>query len=75
MHLGKLATQLEKGFFEVDKEAGKFLEQKLKTVDLEVENYLRLNKSKLQAPFEGKIMDRKPSLTKRSLLSQFSLTN
>ena len=75
IHLTKLVKQLEKGFFEVDKEAGKFLEQKLKTVDLEVENYLRLNKSKLQAPFEGKIMDRKPSLTKRSLLSQFSLTN
>lgn len=75
IHLTKLVKQLNDGFFEVDREASKFLEQKLKMVDLEVENYLRLNKSKLQAPFEGKIMDRKPSLTKRSLLSQFSLTN
>lgn len=75
IHLTKLAKDLNSGFFEVDKEAGKFLEQKLKTVDQEVEQYLRLNRNKFPAPFEGKPMDRKPSLTKRSLLSKYSLPN
>lgn len=75
IHLSKLAKNLESGFFEVDKEAGKFLDQKLKTVDQEVENYLRLNRNKFPAPFEGKPMDRKPELTKRSLLSKYSITN
>lgn len=76
LHLSKLANNLEHGFFEVDKEAGKFLKQKLTSVDSEVENYLRLNKNKFQqSPFEGKIMDRKPSLSKRSIISKYSLTN
>ena len=75
MHLTKLADGLEKGFFEVDKEASVYLRQKLRTVDSEVENFLRLNKNKFQPPFEGKPMDRKPSLTKRSLLSKYSLPN
>ena len=76
MHLSKLADSLEKGFFEVDREAGKFLKQKLVSVDAEVENYLRLNKNKFQSsPFEGKIMDRKPTSAKRSLISKYSLTN
>ena len=76
MHLSKLADSLEKGFFEVDREAGKFLKQKLVSVDAEVESYLRLNKNKFQSsPFEGKIMDRKPTLAKRSLISKYSLTN
>ena len=76
LHLSKLAANLENGFFEVDKEAGKFLKQKLISVDSEVENYLRLNKNKFQqSPFEGKIMDRKPTSAKRSLISKYSLTN
>ena len=76
MHLSKLADSLEKGFFEVDREAGKFLKQKLVSVDAEVESYLRLNKNKFQSsPFEGKIMDRKPTSAKRSLISKYSLTN
>ena len=75
IHLTKLAKQLDDGFFEVDKEAGKFLVQKLKTVDSEVDQYLKLNRNKFNAPFEGSIMDRKPSLTKRSLLSKFSIAN
>ena len=76
LHLSKLAHNLENGFFEVDKEAGKFLKQKLVSVDSEVENYLRLNKNKFQqSPFEGKIMDRKPTSAKRSLISKYSLAN
>ena len=75
MHLVKLADDLEKGFFEVDKDAAVYLRQKLRTTDSEVEQYLRLNANKFQAPFEGKPMDRKPSLTKRSLLSKYSLPN
>ena len=76
LHLSKLANGLENGFFEVDKEAGKFLRQKLASVDSEVENYLRLHKNKFQSsPFEGKIMDRKPSFSKSSLISKYSLTN
>lgn len=75
LHLTNLSKQLNSGFFEVDKEAGKFLDQKLRTVDLEVEQYLRLNRSKFPQPFEGKPMDRKPSLTKRSILSKYSLPN
>ena len=75
IHLVKLANDLDKGFFEVDKEAGAYLHQKLRSVDGEVEQYLRLNKSRFQPPFEGKPMDRKPSLTKRSLLSKYSLPN
>lgn len=74
IHLTKLVKQLNDGFFEVDREASKFLEQKLKMVDSEVDQYLKLNRTKFNAPFEGKIMDKKPSLTKRSLLSQFSIT-
>ena len=75
MHLTKLVKGLEQGFFEVDKEAGKFLEQKLRTVDTEVEQYLRLHKNKFQPPFEGKPMDRKPSSAKASILSKYSITN
>lgn len=75
LHLVQLSEDLNNGIFEVDKEASVYLKQKLKTVDSEVENYLRLNKSKFQAPFEGAPMDRKPSLTKRSLLSKYSLPN
>ena len=75
MHLTKLVKGLEQGFFEVDKEAGKFLEQKLKTVDSEVEQYLRLNKNKFQPPFEGSPMDRKPSSAKASILSKYSIAN
>lgn len=75
LHLTKLSKDLNNGFFEVDKEAGKFLEQKIRTVDQEVEQYLRLNRNKFPAPFEGKLMDRKPELTKRSLLSKYSLPN
>ena len=75
LHLKQLADNLEKGFFEVDKEAGQFLHQKLKSVDSEVEVYLRNHKPKFDAPFEGKLMDKKPSLTKRSLLSKHSLIN
>ena len=75
LHLSKLAKELNEGFFEVDKESGKFLEQKLKTVDSEVDQYLKLNRNKFNPPFEGRLMDKKPSLTKRSLLSQFSTIN
>lgn len=75
MHLSKLVKGLEQGFFEVDKEAGKFLDQKLKAVDTEVEQYLRLHKSKFQPPFEGSPMDRKPSSAKASILSKYSITN
>lgn len=72
LHLTKLADDLEKGFFQVDKEAGKFLHQKLKIVDSEVDTYLKNNRPKFDGPFEGKLMDKKPSLTKRSLLSKYS---
>ena len=75
MHLSKLVKGLEQGFFEVDKEAGKFLDQKLKAVDTEVEQYLRLHKNKFQPPFEGSPMDRKPSSAKASILSKYSITN
>lgn len=75
MHLSKLVKGLEQGFFEVDKEAGKFLDQKLKAVDTEVEQYLRLHKNKFQPPFEGSPMDRKPSSAKTSILSKYSITN
>jgi hypothetical protein len=72
IHLSNLAKDLETGFFEVDKESGKFLKQKLLMVDGEVDQYLKLNRPKTQ-PFEGNIMDRKPLLSKQSLLSKYSL--
>ena len=72
IHLSNLAKDLETGFFEVDKEAGKFLKQKLLIVDGEVDQYLKLNRPKTQ-PFEGSLMDRKPLLSKQSLLSKYSL--
>ena len=75
MHLSKLAKGLDQGFFEVDKEAGKFLDQKLKAVDTEVEQYLRLHKNKFQPPFEGTPMERKPSSAKVSILSKYSIPN
>lgn len=69
LHLTELANNLEKGFFDVDREAGKYLKQKLSTVDSEVENYLRLNSNKYRNTFEGNLMDRKPTNSKRDLLS------
>lgn len=73
IHLLQLAKELQQGAFTVDKEAGKFLEQKLNMVDGEVENALRLHQSRNRPPFEGNLMNRKPfEGKKRFLLSNQS---
>ena len=69
IYLMELANNLEKGFFDVDREAGKYLKQKLSMVDGEVESYLRLNSNKFRNTFEGNLMSRKPINAKRDLLS------
>lgn len=69
IYLTELAQNLERGFFDADREAGKYLKQKLSTVDGEVESYLRLNANKYRNTFEGNLMSRKPVNAKRDLLS------
>lgn len=60
VYLMKLAKDLQSGTFTVDKESGKFLQQKIEAVDSDVENALKL-RSRNRAPFEGNLMNRKPS--------------
>ena len=71
IHLWQLSKDLQSGMFEIDREAGKFLQQKLSTVDAEVESFLRLNQHKW-APKEENPNARKPEFKKRSFLSNHS---
>ena len=71
IHLWQLSKDLQSGMFEIDREAGKFLQQKLSTVDAEVESFLRLNQHKW-APKEENPNARKLEFKKRSFLSNHS---
>ena len=57
--------------FDLDREAGKFLQQKLTTVDAEVESFLRLNQHKW-APREENPNRQKVEFKKRTFLSNHS---
>lgn len=71
IYLTKLAEDMKHGAFDVDTEAGTFLLQKLSSVDMEVENYLRLNQQRNQDNVESNL-NAKNTFAKRSLLSNSS---
>lgn len=71
IHLWQMSKDFQSGMFEIDREAGKFLQQKLSTVDAEVESYLRLNQHKW-APREENPNTRKIEYKKRTFLSNQS---
>ena len=71
IHLWNLSKDLQSGMFDLDREAGKFLQQKLTTVDAEVESFLRLNQHKW-APREENPNRQKVEFKKRTFLSNHS---
>ena len=71
IHLWNLSKDLQSGMFDLDREAGKFLQQKLTTVDAEVESFLRLNQHKW-APREENPNRQKVEFKKRTFLSNSS---
>lgn len=71
IHLWNLSKDLLSGMFNLDREAGKFLQQKLTTVDAEVESFLRLNQHKW-APREENPNRQKVEFKKRTFLSNTS---
>ena len=71
IHLWNLSKDLQSGMFDLDREAGKFLQQKLTTVDAEVESFLRLNQHKW-APREENPNRQKVEFKKRTFLSNTS---
>ena len=71
IHLWNLSKDLQSGMFDLDREAGKFLQQKLTTVDAEVESFLRLNQHKW-APREENPNRQKVEFKKRTFLSNNS---
>ena len=71
IHLWNLSKDLQSGMFDLDREAGKFLQQKLTTVDAEVESFLRLNQHKW-APREENLNRQKVEFKKRTFLSNHS---
>ena len=71
IHLWNLSKDLQSGMFDLDREAGKFLQQKLTTVDAEVESFLRLNQHKW-APREENPNRQKVEFKKRTFLSNQS---
>ena len=71
IHLWNLSKDLQSGMFDLDREAGKFLQQKLTTIDAEVESFLRLNQHKW-APREENPNRQKVEFKKRTFLSNHS---
>lgn len=71
IHLWQMSKDFQSGMFEIDREAGKFLQQKLSTVDAEVESYLRLNQHKW-APREENPNNKRLEYKKRTFLSNQS---
>lgn len=52
--LSDLATDMKKGMFDVDKESGMYLQQKLKQIDTEIEDFFRRNNNQLETQFESR---------------------
>lgn len=52
--LGELAVEMKQGMFDVDKESGIYLQQKLKQIDTEIEDFFRRNNAQLETQFESR---------------------